>query len=172
MTTSVDALLDTQAAQTSVRPLGKVPHPYASPVIPRPYPILIKAWQKQSLVGVWQSSRALCSQSSSKSPPSGQGVSAWILPVPCPRGDMELLLSHEPSLLSPTDWLIDLPEAEHVMQRPTPAASSKHIGYSPFLEPAGRTDGRHNVDVQKPASSPHCFPPSLPSKLHKVPGMR
>lgn len=85
---------------------------------------------------------------------------------------MELLLSHKPSLLSPTDWLMDLPEAEHVMQRPTLAASSKHITNSPFLEPEGQADGCSKMDMQNPGSSPHWFPPSLPSKLHAVPGMR
>lgn len=130
----------TQAGQTSVRSLGKACHLCSGPVITCPCPLLIKAWQKQSLVGVWQSSRSLCPRSSSKGPLSRQGVSDGILPIPCPLRDIELLFSHKPIPLSPsTDWLTDLPEVEHVIQRPTLAASSKHITNSPFLEPEGQT---------------------------------
>lgn len=124
-----------------MRPLGKVPPLCPDPVIPSPCLLLIKTWQKQSLVGVWQPSRTLCPWSSSESPLSGQGVSDGILSIPCPQGDIKLLLSHRPSpLSSSTDWLTDLPEAEHVIQCPTLTASSKHITNSPFPEPEGQME--------------------------------
>lgn len=90
-------------------------------------------------------------------------MSDWLFPNPCLHGAIELLLSHKPSSLSPTDWLTDLPEAEHFMQRPTLAAAfAKHIANSPFLEPEGHTDGCYKMAMQKPASSPSWVPrPSI-----------
>lgn len=173
MTSSVDALLDKGSENLCEAPWK------GAPPLHRPCDshILIHTFgqglTKTVPGGCLAAIKGPLPQSSSKSPPSGQGMSDWLFPNPCPHGAIKLLLSHKPSSLSPTDWLTDLPEAEHFMQRPTLAAAfAKHIANSPFLEPEGHTDGRYKMALQKPASSPSWVLPRLPSKLHPVPGMR